>query len=70
MLERRERADYQRVVARAFTGTGRGIAARVAERGARRATATRLRAAGVDPRAEPRDLDAGDWVALFRCLRA
>ena len=62
MLDDAERADYQRLVRRAFSGdrllpTLRGVPG--AHRWAR---------AEIGPAARPRDLTAAQWVALHRAI--
>ncbi|WP_217913631.1 23S ribosomal RNA methyltransferase Erm [Miltoncostaea marina] len=69
LLPRRERRAYQAFAARVFTGPGRGVAAVVARAERRRGAASRMRSAGMDGRAPPRDLGAAEWVALYRWAR-
>ncbi|MGF1663311.1 MAG: 23S ribosomal RNA methyltransferase Erm [Kineosporiaceae bacterium] len=67
-----DRDLYQRWVRTVFTGRGRDLPAVLAGAGGgdRRATAAWCRAQGLGPRALPRDLTAGQWVAAYRISRA
>jgi 23S rRNA (adenine-N6)-dimethyltransferase len=69
MLEDGARHSYQAFVARVFAGRGRGVAEIVAGTEGRRGTRAWMRSQGIDPRARPRDLRAGEWVALHRWAR-
>ncbi len=66
LLPAAERAAYQRLLDACFTGPGRGVGAVVARATGRRGGAAWMRRSGIDPRALPRDLGAGDWVRIHR----
>lgn len=62
----RDRAAYQRWVARVFTGRGHGLRAVLTGAGATRGAAQAfLRDHGLPPTALPRDLTAEQWADLF-----
>lgn len=65
----RDRRAYQDLVARVFTGRGRGMADRLSHLVPSRRARSALAAAGVPARALPRDVGPEQWTTLWAALR-